>query len=111
MTSAATIAISLGMNDSVISLICVAACRIDTTRPTTSAASSSGADNISMTYNACCPMVITLCGVMGSDLVRGDKRADQQVPAVRKDEQHQLERQRDQHRRQHHHPHRHQHAR
>src|SRR2546430_8821851 len=71
MTSAATIAISLGMNDSVISLICVAACRIDTTRPTTSAASSRGADNTSMTYSACCPMVITLCGVILRTLKSG----------------------------------------
>src|SRR5499427_10355962 len=101
------------MNDSVISLICVAACRIETTRPTTNAVSSSGADKTSMTYSACWPMVTTLCGVMAenSDLIGSDQRADQQIPAVREHEQHQLERQRDQHGRKHHHPHRHQHTR
>src|SRR4051794_35196463 len=111
-TSAANMASSLGMNESVISLICVAAWNTLTTSPTTSAVSSSGADTSAVTHSACCAIVRTVCGVMGCGSAEArDQRSDEQVPPVHQHEQHELERQGDQHRRQHHHAHRHQHAR
>ena len=63
-TAAAKIASSLGMNDSVISLIWVAAWNTLTSRPVASAASSSGADSSTVTSRACCTRLMTISGVM-----------------------------------------------
>src|SRR5476649_2463596 len=107
-TSATKMPTSLGMKDSVASLIWVAAWKMLTTRPMISATSSIGAAIISVISIACRPNVITLSGVIAHPLVETlGKRAQQQLPAVDQHEQHQLERQRDHRRRHHHHPHRH----
>src|SRR3954470_14943923 len=112
IASTAAIASSFGMNDSVISLICVAAWKMPTIRPTASAVSSSGAASISVISSACLPTVTTtsglICNLSEETLC---ERAHDERPAVDEHEQHDLERQRDQHRRQHHHSHRHEHAR
>src|SRR5687767_5320832 len=101
---------SFGMNESVISLICVAAWKIETRRPTASAVSSRGAETTTVTNSACWTSVRTAWEPMTLSETRY-QRAHEQRPAVDEHEQHQLEGQRDQHRREHHHPHRHQHAR
>ena len=62
--STAAMASSFGMNDSVISLIDVAAWKMPTMRPTASAVSSSGADSISVISSACRPTVTTISGLM-----------------------------------------------
>src|SRR6201996_2478754 len=114
MTRTAASESSFGMNESVISLICVAACSTPTRRPTASAVRRSGAAIISVTTSACWPMPMTVSGVIAcapSDRETTGESAEQQRPAVDEDEQHDFERQRDQHRRQHHHAHRHQDAR
>src|SRR4051794_25588996 len=112
MTSVANTASSLGMNDSVASLICVAAWKMLTIRPMMSATSSSGAPSSSEISMARWPMVMTDSGVISAYLkveaLR--QRADQQLPAVGQHEQHQLEGQCDGSGRHHHHAHRHQHA-
>src|SRR6056297_32928 len=110
--SATTSMSSFGMNDSVISLICVAAWIMPTSKPTASAESSSGEASSIVTQRACCPMVVTVSGVMGasSDVETRGQRAEHHGPAVHQHEQHDLERQRDEHGREHHHAHRHQHA-
>src|SRR5262245_6553963 len=109
--SVAAMPSSLGMNDSVISLICVAAWKMPTNRPTVSPTSRIGAASISVTSSACVPMLITVSGVMAYLFVETRSQgAHHQRPAVHQHEQHDLEGQRDQHRRQHHHAHRHQHA-
>src|SRR5690349_13015185 len=110
--SIAAMASSLGMNESVISLICVAAWKMPTMRPTASAVSSSGAESMSVISSAWRPTVTTVSGDMAylpEEALR--KRAHDQGPAIDEHEQHDLERQRDQHRRQHHHAHGHEHAR
>ena len=56
---------SFGMNDSVISLIEVAAWKMPTMRPTASAVSSSGAESMSVISSACRPTVTTISGVIG----------------------------------------------
>src|SRR3989338_9266422 len=68
--SARKIPSSLGMKDRVISLIWVAAWKMLTTKPMTSALSSSGAESISVISIACCPMVRTVSGVMASNLYK-----------------------------------------
>src|SRR5260370_13376075 len=60
------------MNDSVDSLICVAAWKRLTIRPTTSATSNSGAESSSATYIAWCASVITDSGVMIQACQMGD---------------------------------------
>ena len=62
--STAAMASSFGMNDSVISLICVAAWKMPTMRPTASAVSSSGAASMSVISSACRPTVTTISGVI-----------------------------------------------
>src|SRR5690242_15117505 len=109
--SIAAMASSFGMNDSVISLICVAAWKMPTTRPTASAVSSSGAASIRVISSAWRPTVTTVSGDMGLPEETLRERAHDQRPAIDEHEQHDLERQRDQHRREHHHAHRHEHAR
>src|SRR6188768_1939737 len=114
--STAAMASSFGMNDSVISLICVAAWKMPTMRPTASAVSSSGAASIRVISSAWRPTVTTVSGdilylpeeTLSKETLR--QRAHDQRPAIDEHEQHDLERQRDQHRRQHHHAHGHQHA-
>src|SRR6185436_14033841 len=99
MASTTTAATTLGTNDSVASLICVAACSTLTTRPTTSTVISSGAATISISIRPCWPSVKTCwesigqCGELRDE--RCGQRAQQQVPPVGQHEQHQLERQRD----------------
>src|SRR6478752_3947699 len=110
MASVAAMAISLGMKDSVISLICVAAWKMPTSSPTTSATSSMGAASSRVISSACVPMVMTDSGVMGLLEVAGCERAHHQRPSVHQHEQHDLEGQRNQHWREHHHAHGHQHA-
>src|SRR4051812_17655742 len=112
MASTAAMASSFGMNDSVISLMDVAAWKMPTMSPTASAVSSNGADSKSVTSSACRPTVTTISGVMDylPEEALGERAHDQR-PAVDEHEQHDLERQRDQHRREHHHAHRHEHAR
>src|SRR5690348_14034511 len=110
--STAAMASSFGMNDRVISLICVAAWKMPTMRPTASAVSSSGAESIRVISSAWRPMVTTVSGVMaGSPEERLRERAHDQRPAVDQHEQHDLEGQRDEYRRQHHHAHGHEDAR
>src|SRR5262245_35293666 len=103
---------SFGTKESVISLICVAACSMPMMKPVASAASRSGAASFTITISACWPRVITTSGVMSpsSGLEARGEHADEERPPVDQHEQHDLERQRDEHRRQHHHAHRHQHA-
>src|SRR3954469_3590033 len=94
--STAAMASSLGMNDRVISLICVAAWKMPTIRPTASAVSSSGAASISVISSAWRPTVTTVSGVMGylSEKTLSEKalreRAHDQRPAVDEHEQHDL---------------------
>src|ERR1035437_4352184 len=98
-TSTTNIASSLGMNDSVISLIWVAAWNTLTTSPVISAAKSGGPDSSKVTSSALCASVSTLSGVIscaspkiaGSGVETLDQRPDQQVPAVGEHEQHDLE--------------------
>src|SRR5262245_8941131 len=111
MASTVAMAKSLGMNDSVISLICVAAWKMPTMRPTASAVSNRGAASIKVISSAWRPTVTTVSGVMPSPHKTLRECAHHQRPAVNEHEQHDLERQRDQHRRQHHHAHGHEHAR
>src|SRR5690349_15265244 len=97
--SVRNITISFGMNDSVASLIEVAAWKMLTKRPVTSAASSIGAETSSSTKIACLPTSITYSGVMVASGVASarktcNQRADDQLPAIDQHEQHQLERQR-----------------
>src|SRR5687768_16344024 len=66
--STAAIASSFGMNDSVISLMEVAAWKMPTMRPTASAVSSGGADSISVISSAWRPMVTTISGVIAGYL-------------------------------------------
>src|SRR6186713_2085571 len=115
--STAAMASSFGMNDNVISLICVAAWKMPTMRPTPSAVSSSGAASMSVISSAWRPTVTTVSGDMNylpEEVLSEEtlcERAHDQRPAIDEHEQHDLERQRDQHRREHHHAHRHEHAR
>ena len=77
------------MKDRVASLIWVAAWKIETIRPITSATSSSGAETISVTSIAWRPMVITVSGFMASALVEAlGQGAQQQLPAIDQHEQH-----------------------
>ncbi len=64
MTSVAAMPSSLGMNDSVISLIWVAAWNTPTSKPIASAASSSGAASSIVISSAWRPMVMMVSGVM-----------------------------------------------
>src|SRR5687768_16854006 len=111
--STAAIASSFGMNDSVISLMEVAAWKMPTMRPTASAVSSSGADSISVISSAWRPTVTSISGVIAAYLSEEalGQRAHDERPSVDEHEQHDLEGQRYQDGRQHHHAHRHQHAR
>src|SRR5947207_15171665 len=94
--STAAIASSLGMNDSVISLICVAAWKMPTAKPTASAVSSSGAASMRVISSAWRPTVTTISGFMGmSPEERLGESAHDERPAVDQHEQHDLERQRD----------------
>src|SRR5262245_34839413 len=106
MTSAAAVASSLGMNDKVISLICVEDWHTPNIRPTSSAVKSSGADSISVISSARCATVMTVSGVivnLRSSVEAGGDRSHDERPAVDQNEQHDLERKRDQDRREHHH--------
>src|SRR5947207_647812 len=119
MAMAAAMASSFGMNDSDISLICVAAWNTPTKRHVINATSSSGAASSSVIVSAWMPMVITIAGDIRALFLMllllllvetGGERAHHQRPAV-----HQLFYQaedgiRDEHGRQHHHAHGHQHA-
>src|SRR3712207_7998451 len=77
------------------------ACSRLTTRPTTSAAMSSGADTFAATIRACVPMWMTsdsstrISGPSDGAELEGVERADEglhdEVPAVRGDEEQQLE--------------------
>src|ERR1043165_10496 len=83
---------SLGMNDSVISLIDVAAWKMPTSRPTTSATSSMGAASISVMVSACVPTLMMVSGVTVRLLVETlGQGAHHQRPAVHQHEQHDLE--------------------
>src|SRR5688572_28004306 len=94
IASTAAMASSLGMNDSVISLICVAAWKMPTMRPTASAVSSSGAASVTVNSSAWRPTVTTVSGVMvGLPEETLGKSAHDQRPAVDQHEQHDLERQ------------------
>ena len=55
---------NLGMNDKVISLICVAAWKILTNNPVANAERSRGADMMKVISSACLPIVIALSGVI-----------------------------------------------
>src|SRR5690349_3428849 len=112
IASTAAMASSFGMNDSVISLIDVAAWKMPTMRPTASAVSSKGADNIKVISSACRPTVTTISGVMRRlpEEALGE-RAHDQCPSIDEHEQHDLERQRNEDWRKHHHAHRHEDAR
>src|SRR3982750_1994423 len=93
----AAMASSLGMNDSVISLICVAAWKMPTIRPTASAVSSGGAASIRVISSACPPTVTTVSGVIGASPEKAlGQRTHDQRPAIDEHEQHDHERQRDQ---------------
>src|SRR3989338_4351171 len=85
---------NFGMKDRVSSLIWVAAWKMLTAKPMVSALSSSGAEIISVISTACCPMVMTVSGVMMSGVKALCQRADYQIPAVGQHEQHDLEGQR-----------------
>lgn len=63
-TSVTNIAISFGMNDKVISFIWVAAWKMLTISPTTSAATNIGADTSNITSTAWRPSSTTLAGLM-----------------------------------------------
>src|SRR5580658_2082570 len=109
-TSVVAIPSSFGINDSVISLICVAAWKMPTMMPIVSPTSSIGAASIIVISSARCPMVMTVSGLIDDSLAvkaRG-QRAHDQRPAVHQHEQHDLEWQGYEHRREHHHAHRHQ---
>src|SRR5437868_15355762 len=103
------------MNDSVCSLIWVAAWKMLMIRPTITATRGSGAASTSDTWIAWLPIDMMVSGVMVRLGALGIKtlrqRADEQLPAVGQHEQHQLEGQGDAGGRHHHHAHRHQHAR
>src|SRR5689334_733712 len=112
MTTAANTATSLGMNESVASLICVAAWNMLTTRPAQSAVRRSGAEMISVSSSASRTIAITAVEFIWRSAVRREsnaealrERSEQKVPAVHEDEEHDLEGQRDHDRRDHHHPH------
>src|SRR5262245_51040649 len=104
---------SFGMNDSVISLICVAAWNTPTSTPIRSAATRSGAASNIVISSARWPMVMMTSGVTWNLLCveARRQRAHHESPSIDQHEQHELERQRDQDRREHHHAHRHEHAR
>src|SRR6187549_2398269 len=95
--STAAIASSFGMNDSVISLIEVAAWKMPTMRPTASAVSSNGAASMSVTSSALRPTVTTISGVIFFSHSLGlpektlGERAHDQRPSVDEHEQHDLE--------------------
>src|SRR3569833_647582 len=111
-TSVAEIAISLGMNDSVCSLIEVAAWKAPMTRPVTNPTINMGAASIKATSSARPPTDMMVSGFIGESAIeaRGQGTHDER-PAVDEHEQHQLEGQGDEHGREHHHAHGHQHAR
>src|SRR5690242_12775832 len=97
MTTAANTATSLGMNESVASLICVAAWKMLTTRPAQSAVRRSGAEMISMSSSASRTIAMTAVEFMRSDSEALRERAEQEIPSVDEHEEHDLERQRDHH--------------
>src|SRR5579862_2711436 len=109
--SATEMAMSFGMNESVISLICVAARNALTTSPVISATSRSGAASIMVISSARLPMVMTVSGLMSGRASGGEEaggqRAHDERPAIHQHEEHQFEGQRHQDRREHHHAHRH----
>src|SRR5262245_9962342 len=99
------------MKESVISLICVAAWNTLTSRPTARPDSKTGAETRIITSRARWPSVITVSGDMAASRDEAlRKRTNQEVPAVGKDEKHQLERQRDDDGGKHHHSHGHEYA-
>src|SRR5215813_14269315 len=99
-----------GMNESVTSLICVAAWKTETSSPTTSPATRNGPETLSVSVMAWMARWVTVSWFTGSSAsgVEGsDEGLRHQVPAIHQHEQEDLERQGDEDRRQHHHPHGH----
>src|SRR5690606_32797856 len=105
-------AMIFGMNESVISLICVAACRILMIRPVTRATSSSGAATAIAIFIASVPIIMTDSGVIArsSTVETLRQRTDQQLPAVDQHKEHDLKGQGNGGWRYHHHTERHQYA-
>src|SRR5579871_5342319 len=103
MTSVVATPSSFGMNDNVISLICVAAWKMPTSTPITSPTSSMGAASIRVISSARCAIVMTVSGVMGLAVEARCQRSHDQRPAVHEHKQHDLEWQGNQHGREHHH--------
>src|SRR5580765_8638096 len=104
-------AISLGMNVSVISWIWVTAWNTLTARPTSSPTARMGPAMSSIRSAASRPMESTWSGVTAASSESRHERAHHEVPAVGEHEEQDLERQGDHHGRQHHHAHRHEDAR
>src|SRR3982751_2534630 len=84
--------ISFGMNESVISLICVAAWKMLTMRPAQSAVRRSGAEMSNVSSSASRTIAITAVEFMRSDSEALRERAEEEVPAVDEYEKHDLER-------------------
>src|ERR1700722_3962706 len=92
-TKVAEIAISLGMNDSVCSLIEVAAWKVPTVRPVTRPTSSSGPASIKVISSARPPTVMMVSGfIVRSGVKARGQRAHDERPAVDEHEQHEFER-------------------
>src|SRR5262245_55113028 len=108
--STTIITMSLGTNVSELSCTCVAAWKMLTITPVTRAAPMIGPPSERITIAASRPSERTVSGVMRLPVAR-HQRAHHEVPAVREDEEEQLERQRDHDGGQHHHAHRHEDAR